>query len=156
VEVEFHVPDVPAGSRAALGAAYRALYRTLWDEDEAMMMRRDEAAPGGGPSSTAAPLSLGSLDALRPRLPLEVEYGGRSFRVLELDGELLAHTTWCPHWRGPLEAAELRDGRITCPWHGYRFDLRSGRSCDGRGLRLAPAPRVRVDPASAEVWLAWR
>ena len=35
---------------------------------------------------------------------------------------------------------------IECPWHRYRFDLRTGRSCDGRGLRLPPAPRVVIAP----------
>jgi len=156
VEVEFHVPGVAEGSRDALGAMYRALYRTLWDEDEEMMMGRDAAPQPGGTPADAAPQSLGPLDALRPRLPLLVEYAGRSFRLLELDGELRIHTTQCPHWWGPLESAELDDGCITCPWHGYRFDLRSGRSSDGRGLRLAPAPRIRVDPESSEVWIAWR
>jgi nitrite reductase/ring-hydroxylating ferredoxin subunit len=156
VEVEFHVPGVPEGSRSALGAMYRALYRSLWDEDEAMMMRRDAPRPGAVPSGIA-PLGLGPLATLRPRLPLQVEYAGRSFRLLELGGELRIHTTECPHWRGPLEAAEPSDDCIiTCPWHGYRFDLRSGCSSDGRGLRLAPAPRVRVDPESSEVWIAWR
>jgi nitrite reductase/ring-hydroxylating ferredoxin subunit len=156
VEVEFFVPGVAPGSRDALGTLYRQLYRALWDEDEAMMLRREAAPEPPQALSAAPPLGLGPLDALRPRLPLLLEFGGRRFRLLELDGELVAHTTTCPHWRGPLEAAELRDGCITCPWHGYRFDLRSGRSSDGRGLRLARAPQVRVDPASGEVWLVGR
>jgi nitrite reductase/ring-hydroxylating ferredoxin subunit len=156
VEVEFHVPGVAPGSRDALGELYRGLYRALWDEDEAMMLRRDAVPAPPEALSATPPLALGPLDALRPRLPLVLEYAGRRFRLLELDGELRAHTATCPHWRGPLEAAELQDGCITCPWHGYRFDLRSGRSSDGRGLRLPPAPRVRVDPASGEVWLVGR
>ena len=60
---------------------------------------------------------------------------------------LLAHAAACPHWLGPLDESEPKDGRIRCPWHGYVFDLRSGRSADGHGLRLAPAPRLEVDPA---------
>ncbi len=156
VEVEFHVPGVEPGSRDALGGLYAALYRTLWDEDEAMMLRREEELVRSAPvSRSAAPLSLGPLAALRPRLPLRVEYGGQRFRLVELEGELIAHTATCPHRLGPLEAGELCEGCVSCPWHGYRFDLRSGRSADGRGLRLPPAPRVRVDPGTSEVFLAW-
>ena len=47
VEVAFHVPGVAEGQRAALGEAYRALYARLWDEDEAMMRRRQEVLDGG-------------------------------------------------------------------------------------------------------------
>ena len=27
---------------------------------------------------------------------------------------------------GPLEEAAVEDGCVRCPWHGYRFDLRTG------------------------------
>jgi nitrite reductase/ring-hydroxylating ferredoxin subunit len=157
VEVEFHVPGVEPGSADALGRVYSALYRRLWDEDEAMMMRRAElldagprAAPGAAPA-----LALGALETLRARLPLRVDFDARAFWVVEVDGELHAYSPVCPHRLGPLEAAELLEGCITCPWHGYRFDVRTGRSADGRGLRLANAPRIRVDPRSSEVWLSW-
>ena len=49
------------------------------------------------------------------------------------------------HWLGPLEDAAVHDGCITCPWHGYRFDVRTGASADGRGLRLGAAPRVAIE-----------
>ncbi len=156
IEVEFLAPDVDAASADALGGVYAGLYRRLWDEDEAMMLRREQQLAGARrPRKRSAPLALGRLEALRARLPLLVELDGRPFRLIELDGALHAHATLCPHRLGPLEAAEPVDGCITCPWHGYRFDLRSGRSADGRGLRLPPAPRLRVDPQSDEVWLAW-
>jgi nitrite reductase/ring-hydroxylating ferredoxin subunit len=40
-----------------------------------------------------------------------------------------------------------------CPWHGYRFDLRTGCSADGRALALSPGLRVRVSEGSHEVLL---
>ena len=88
------------------------------------------------------------------RLPLLVELDGGPFRILELEGgELVAHSTICPHWLGPLDEAAPENGVLRCPWHGYRFDLRTGMSVDGRGCRLAPAPRVLVDPVTGEVSL---
>ena len=89
------------------------------------------------------------------RLPLLVELDGEPFRILELeDGVLVAHSTICPHWLGPLDEAAPENGVLRCPWHGYRFDLRTGMSVDGRGCRLAPAPRVVVDPLTGVVTLA--
>jgi nitrite reductase/ring-hydroxylating ferredoxin subunit len=47
---------------------------------------------------------------------------------------------------GPLEAAPLdAAGCVRCPWHGYRFDVCTGRDTDGHGLTLHPAPRVHLD-----------
>ena len=37
--------------------------------------------------------------------------------------------------------------------HGYRFDMRTGESDDAYGYRLAPAPRVAVDPMTGEASL---
>jgi nitrite reductase/ring-hydroxylating ferredoxin subunit len=90
-------------------------------------------------------LVLGPPEDVRARAPFCVELGGRSYRIVELGGELVAHAAVCPHWLGPLRGAPVEDGCVRCPWHGYRFDLRTGRSADGRGLRLPPAPRVEID-----------
>ena len=152
IEVSFHLAQVPVERRESLGRSYVELYTQLWDEDEAMMRHRQAELDRGGSRGDAASLSLGPVSGLRQRLPLCVEYAGRRYRVLEVEGELLAHVASCPHMLGPLDEAEPEGGRIRCPWHGYVFDLRSGRSVDGRGLRLAPAPRLEVD-ASGEVRL---
>jgi nitrite reductase/ring-hydroxylating ferredoxin subunit len=150
IEVEFHVPGVPPERAAAVGAGFERLYARLWDEDEAMMQRRTrELARRAGPAAgDAPPVALGPVIELRRRLPLVVELGGERWRVVEIGGELFAHAARCPHWLGPLEDAPLEsDGCLRCPWHGYRFDPCTGESADGRRLRLAPAPKVRVDAA---------
>jgi nitrite reductase/ring-hydroxylating ferredoxin subunit len=159
IEVEFRVPGVAGDARVALGKAYVALYERLWDEDEAMMRRREaelralRERPRGAGERLAA-VALGPLAELRARLPLVVESGGRSYRVVELDGDLVAHATVCPHKLGPLEGCAIEDGALRCPWHGHRFDVRTGESCDGRRLRLPPAPRVELGPG-AQVQLTW-
>ena len=150
IEVEFHVPGVRPARAAEVGAGFERLYARLWDEDEGMMVRRGHELarrPGPATASTAS-VVLGPLVVVRRRLPLLVELGGERWRVVELRGELLAHSTRCPHRLGPLEDARVEeDGCLRCPWHGYRFDLRTGASREGGRLRLAPAPRVRVDAA---------
>ncbi len=87
-------------------------------------------------------------------MPRLVEYDGEPFRILECEDErLLAHAGSCPHWLGPLDQAVRQNGILRCPWHGYRFDMRTGESVDGRGYRLAPAPRVPADPVTGEASL---
>ena len=148
IEVAFLVPDVSADAAAKLGPVYVQLYTQLWDEDEAMMRRRaallakraDLFAPL--PADTP-PLDLGPATELRA--PFDVAFAGRPFRVVQHDGRLVAHSTVCPHWLGPLEDAPDADGALACPWHGYRFDLAGGRGCGAHArLRLLPAPRIEI------------
>lgn len=148
IRVEFRLPGVSPAQVDALGRGYTALYTRLWDEDEAMMVRREDvlARLAAFPERGSTALDLGRLEDVRAKLPLVVELDGRPFRVLELGGELIAHATICPHGLGPLEDAEPDGDTIECPWHRHRFDLRSGRSCDGRAHRLMPAPRVAIGP----------
>jgi nitrite reductase/ring-hydroxylating ferredoxin subunit len=153
IEVEFLLPGIPPARREALGRAYLQLYTLLWDQDQAMMSRRAAQLAARTEPALAGSVPLGPLEALRARLPVLLKLGGRGFRVVEIEGELFAYAAECPHRRGPLEDAALEAGCVRCPWHGYRFDVRTGRSADGRRLRLAPAPRVVVDPESSEVEL---
>jgi nitrite reductase/ring-hydroxylating ferredoxin subunit len=164
IEVRYYLPEHRPEKVDMLGEKYRCSCQRLWDEDEAMMMRREllaqrrpsVAKPAPLPPADAAPsvLALGPLRDLRPRLPLVVTVGDQPFRVVELEhGELAAHATICPHWLGPLDEVAPENGMVRCPWHGYLFDIRTGKSADGRGYALAPAPRVVVDPVTGEVLL---
>lgn len=148
VEVRYYVPEAQPERLERLGSKYRASCERLWSEDEAMMVHRQRMLDRAGlPRPLAEPIALGHEAALRARLPIVVEQGGRPFRIVELDGAILAHSTVCPHWLGPLDAAPVEDGLVTCPWHGWKFDIRSGGSADGHDLRLYPAPSVVVDAA---------
>jgi nitrite reductase/ring-hydroxylating ferredoxin subunit len=154
VEVGFHVPGVAERGRDAVGAAYVRLYRRLWDEDEAMMRRRQEvldrrlvgARPGGGR------LALGPAAALAARAPCAFEARGVPLRVVSVDGALFAHASVCPHQGGPLGDDGATPALARCPWHGFAFDVRDGARCAGRGPGLPFARRIEVD-AHGDAWL---
>jgi nitrite reductase/ring-hydroxylating ferredoxin subunit len=152
-EVRFYLPRKDLHKLAELGEAYRLAYRRLWDADERMMRRR-EALSNWAARPLARPVPLGPIAELRRRLPLTLEIDGTPLRILELDdGKIVAHSTVCPHWHGPLDDCLPQLGILQCPWHGYRFDLRTGLSADGRRYRLAPAVRVDVDATTDEAML---
>jgi nitrite reductase/ring-hydroxylating ferredoxin subunit len=160
ITVEFHLPGVIAnrGPRLReLGAMYVQLYTRLWNEDEGMMIRRQAVLDARNAPRTldAKPFPLGSASSLRAQLPLVVDTVAGRLRIVEIGGELRAHTTLCPHLGGPLEDSKPdADGCIVCPWHGYRFDLRTGKSADGRRLALSAAPVVLEDAAD-HAYLVW-
>ena len=155
VRVEFYLPGLDATTGSAQGRGFVALYTMLWDEDEEMMRARQRFLDGNGPG-VARPgegerVSLGSAVALHEEGERIVEVGGEPFRIVAHSGGLVAHTTVCPHWGGPLEAAALEGGAVICPWHGYRFDLATGRARD-RNCRLLARASVEVD-AAGEAWI---
>lgn len=156
VEVRYYLPEHDPARLETLGCKYMASCERLWSEDEAMMRGREAALArarrwASEPRPPADPVPLGPLEALREALPVTVDFAGRPVRVIALgDGEIVAHSTVCPHWLGPLDETPLEDGPrgkghvIRCPWHDYRFDARTGASTDGRGYRLVPAPAVVI------------
>lgn len=159
IEVAFHVPGVDASHRDAVGGAYVQLYRRLWDEDEGMMVRRQtvldrtRAERSGAAAARPAALAIGPEADVRARLPLLVSFHGRDVQLVDLGGEIVAHAATCPHRGGPLADAVRDDGCVTCPWHGYRFDVRSGLNADGHPYRLERAPRVDIDARTRMVTL---
>jgi NAD(P)H-dependent nitrite reductase small subunit len=60
----------------------------------------------------------------------------RQVAIFNVDGELLAVTNICPHQHSPVIAeGMIEDCTVTCPLHGWAYDLHSGRALGG-GARL--------------------
>ena len=73
--------------------------------------------------------------------PRVVAMGGVNVAVLRVGSEVFVREDYCPHRGAPLSEGELSGTTLTCPWHGARFDLRSGNRvgvAGGRGVRVYP------------------
>jgi len=46
------------------------------------------------------------------------------------DGEIHAIQDRCPHRRGPLSEGIIDNCKVICPYHGHKFDLRSGEGSE--------------------------
>ena len=57
-----------------------------------------------------------------------VEVGGKSVAVFNCEGTFYAIDNTCKHRGGPLAEGELEGNVVTCPWHGWRFDVTTGAS----------------------------
>ena len=56
----------------------------------------------------------------------------------------------CPHEDGPLAEGWLEGGSIVCPWHGFDFDLQTGRCLVDERLTIPVYPS-RVAAGAVEV-----
>jgi nitrite reductase/ring-hydroxylating ferredoxin subunit/DMSO/TMAO reductase YedYZ heme-binding membrane subunit len=76
--------------------------------------------------------------------------GGERIAVFRDGAQIGALTNLCAHQNGPLGEGHIIDGCVTCPWHGYQYQLADG---------CAPAPfteklvtyRVRINRGIVEV-----
>ena len=156
IAVSFLAPSVSPEAREKIGAAFVQLYTRLWDEDEAMMRHRQAFLDGSAPRAPrpgARPAQLlGNAQELLAKLPQEVTSGGDRFVVREHGGRLVAHAAACPHWGASLAAARIDGDTLVCSWHGYRFDLATGRGPASQRCRLPARAEVRVSE-SGEAWL---
>ena len=67
-----------------------------------------------------------------------------------IDGELVATAGVCPHEDVRLAGGYVEDGCLTCPGHGYVFDLRTGACAHDASLVLR---RYRVSIENDDVWV---
>lgn len=58
--------------------------------------------------------------------------------VLERDGTFRAMEVGCKHQNADLLEGPIRDGVVTCPHHGWRYDLRTGECLWGSKVCLRP------------------
>jgi nitrite reductase (NADH) small subunit len=71
-------------------------------------------------------VKLATMDDLPPGGALEVEHDGRIYALFNVDGVVSAIDGICAHQGGPLADGHLSGPLVTCPWHGWQFDVRTG------------------------------
>lgn len=69
---------------------------------------------------------------------------GREILLVNVKGVIYAVENECPHQGSPMNAAVVKDGSISCPRHGYRFNLSDGRCAEHPECVLATFP-VQID-----------
>ncbi|MCZ6786834.1 MAG: Rieske 2Fe-2S domain-containing protein [Planctomycetota bacterium] len=84
---------------------------------------------------------------------LALEVAGRAIALFIADGEVRAIDDSCPHQGGSLGLGVVLEGEVTCPWHGWHFELATGRNTDGLAACVA-VHRTRIS-AAGDVEVAW-
>ena len=65
---------------------------------------------------------------ITPKTPKIIEVDGAQIAVFNVNGEFCAINNVCPHRGGPLGEGDLEGSLVTCPWHGWQFDVKTGQS----------------------------
>lgn len=56
-----------------------------------------------------------------------VEFNGKEIMIANLDGKFYALNDRCSHTNAPLSMGHIQGNIVTCPMHGARFDITTGK-----------------------------
>lgn len=74
-----------------------------------------------------------------------VEVNGEKVCVANVEGRFYAIGNVCTHVGGPLAEGKLEGYEVQCPWHGSKFDIRTGKVVRPPAMRAEPTYEVKVE-----------
>jgi len=89
-------------------------------------------------------VSVARADEVPPGTAKAVWVQARGVALVNLDGRFYALDGTCPHREGPLGEGRVVRDELACPWHGFRFDPRSGAATMPTTHPGVPTYAVRV------------
>ncbi len=80
---------------------------------------------------------------------ISVRVGDEQIAIFNVGGEFYAISDLCAHAGGPISSGWVTDGRVTCPWHGWQFEL-APQSDPSDGMRRYPV-KIEGDQILIEI-----
>ena len=82
----------------------------------------------------------------------EVQVGGKPVALANVDGKFYAISNTCLHRGGPLGQGVLTGKNLICPWHGWEYDVATGKTTMNPSVGVASYPtEVRGDEVFVDV-----
>jgi len=93
---------------------------------------------------------VAETNELNPGQCKVVEVQGKTLALFNVGGTFYVLDNTCLHRGGPLGEGDLDDRVVTCPWHGWRYDVTSGANVNNPAVKVACFP-VKVEGSSVFV-----
>jgi nitrite reductase/ring-hydroxylating ferredoxin subunit len=100
----------------------------------------------------AEKVKVASVADVPPGEARVMEAAGKPVALVNVDGTFYAVDNTCLHRGGPLGEGELEGTVLTCPWHGWRWDVKTGANVNNPGVKVPCYPvSVEGDAVYVEV-----
>ena len=99
---------------------------------------------------TAEFQTVARVEEIPPGTVKTIQVGSETIAVANVDGNFYATQSACLHLEGPLGEGRLDGPVLTCPWHGWQYDVRTGRNEFDHAIRLRTF-EVRVEDGEVKV-----
>jgi len=99
-----------------------------------------QGAPDGSASVAAVSESelttVARVEDVEPGSVTTVHAGDQTLALARVGDEFYAVHGHCCHMQGPLGEGALEENVLSCPWHGWQYDVRTGENEFDRAIRL--------------------
>lgn len=89
-------------------------------------------------------VKVASTSDLKPGENKVVSVDGTDVALFNVEGQFFAISNTCLHRGGPLGEGFLEDDVVTCPWHGWRYNVKTGQNAMIPTAKVA-AYQVKVE-----------
>jgi nitrite reductase/ring-hydroxylating ferredoxin subunit len=96
-------------------------------------------------------IRVADLSDTPPGSAKTVRAGRYEIALFNVGGDLYALENACPHQGGPIAEGWVEGVTVTCPWHAWCFDLRTGMMTLGNFARI---PQFAVRTENGGIWVA--
>jgi len=85
-------------------------------------------------------------DEVPPGTIRELQLDGRTVALANVEGKFFCVDNTCLHRGGPLGEGLLEGSVVTCPWHGWQYDVSTGKVIENPSVGVQSYPvEVRGD-----------
>src|ERR1700694_2776669 len=81
-------------------------------------------------------VKVAKVSDVAPGTIREVQWEGKTVALANVEGKFHAINNTCLHRGGPLGQGPLDGKVVTCPWHGWQYDVTSGRGVENQTVKL--------------------
>src|SRR2546428_10656017 len=96
-------------------------------------------------------MKVATTDELEDQQAKLVEVEGQKLALFRVGEAFYALSDTCTHRGGPLSEGTVEGAEVTCPWHGARFDIKTGAVMGPPAGREVKSYPVRVAGADVEI-----
>jgi len=97
-------------------------------------------------------VSVGKTEDVMSGSGFVAEVNGQSVAVFNVEGSYYAIDNTCLHRGGPLGEGELEGEVVTCPWHGWEYNVKTGACINNPSVCVKSYP-VLVEGSELKVKL---
>jgi 3-phenylpropionate/trans-cinnamate dioxygenase ferredoxin subunit len=96
-------------------------------------------------------IKVAKVSEITSQAPRCVDVGNKRIALFNLDGQICAIDDICTHEGGPLSEGAVEGDEVECPWHGARFNLKTGAACCPPAYEGVSTYKVRVQGDDVEI-----
>lgn len=95
-------------------------------------------------------VTVARVEDVLPGTVTTVTVDGRKLALARVEDEFYATQQECLHLGGPLCEGRLDGHLLTCPWHGWQYDVRTGKNAFDLAIQIETF-EVRVDDGEVKI-----